>query len=225
MKLPLSFFTVLPLIAFAAACSATTDDASEEPTSEIQDQELRKSITSCNADSDCVAVPRGGCCDNGWMEAVNKHHTRAYANATKCTLNPRPMCPMYMVHDTRIATCDESAHQCKMVANPAAALEGDWGADQSTMSITDGKASLEFGCGWASIDSFTFSTATNFTGTGTYTQGSGVQPPPGSGFSAVPATFKGKVSGNTLTLTMKVGSNSSTYVFTKNRQVMLMRCA
>src|SRR6185295_19091178 len=167
MSFKLSFTTLafLGLGAIGAvACSAdtSTDDPMAEPDSAVQDSELRKSITSCNQDDDCVAVSRGGCCQNGWMEAVNKHHTKAYENATKCTLNPRPMCPMYLVHDTRVPQCDTTAKQCKMVASSTASIDGNWGADQSTMTIANGKANLEFGCGWATIDSFTFSSATQF---------------------------------------------------------------
>src|SRR5258708_3468603 len=90
-----------------AACAANTDDAQsdEETASDQQDLSIAK-ITACSADSDCVAVPRGGCCNNGYLEAVNKHHTRAYANSTKCTANPRPMCPQFLVHDTRVAQCN-----------------------------------------------------------------------------------------------------------------------
>jgi hypothetical protein len=100
-----------------AACAANTDPAAEEdPTaSDQQDLSIAK-ITACSTDADCVAVPKGGCCTNGYLEAVNKHHTKAYANATKCTVNPRPMCPMFMVHDTRIAQCNEAAGKCEMVA-------------------------------------------------------------------------------------------------------------
>jgi hypothetical protein len=226
MKLALSFFTALSL-ASIVACSATTNDdpSSDDPNSEIQDQELRKSITSCNADSDCVAVARGGCCQNGWLEAVNTHHVQAYQNATRCTANPRPMCPMYMVRDTRVAACDTSAHQCKMVdASPTTSLEGEWGADQAILNVTNGKGSLEFGCGAATIDSFKFSDAQNFTATGTDTPGSGVMFAPGSGPKPQPVSYTGHVSGDTLTLTMTVGTNTSTYTFTHNRKVFLIRC-
>ena len=100
-----------------AACAANTDDApaDEETASDTQDLSIAK-ITACKTDSDCVAVPRGGCCNNGYLEAVNKHHTKAYASSTKCTANPRPMCPMFLVHDTRIAQCNETVGKCEMVA-------------------------------------------------------------------------------------------------------------
>lgn len=219
-----AFATLLAVTSFGlVACSASQDDSpTDDPTGEVQDQELKKSITACNVDADCTAVPRGGCCQNGWLEAVNTHHVKAYENATKCTLNPRPMCPMYMVHDTRIAVCQ--AKQCKMVENPTASIQGEWGADGAIMNVAAGHASIEFGCGYASIDTFSFSGANDFTGTGTHTRGSGVMPPPGMEPRPEPATFKGHISGTTLKLDMKVGSYTSTYTFTKDRQINLMRC-
>jgi hypothetical protein len=224
MKLALSFFAILPVFALAACSATTSDDAStQDPSAEAQDEEIKKSITSCDVDADCVAVPTGGCCEHGWKTAVNKHHVRVYENATKCTQNPRPFCPMFIVNDTRIAACDASAHQCKMVAS-AASIQGQWGATGATMDVTNGEASLEFGCGQASIDSFSFSDPQDFTGTGLYTGGMGVVRPGGFGPPPQPATFTGQVSGNTLTLTMKVAGNSTTYVFTRNRQITLMRC-
>lgn len=99
----------------AAACSTSSDPSpSDDPTADVQDEELRSSITSCKVDSDCVAVDRGGCCHNGWLEAVNKHHVRAYENATRCKVH-NMMCPMYMVHDTRVAQCNTGTHKCEMV--------------------------------------------------------------------------------------------------------------
>lgn len=261
IKSAFSFATLCALACLGvAACSASTDAASEEPASEIQDQELRKSITGCAVDSDCVAVPRGGCCHNGFNEAVNKHRTKAYENATKCTLNPPPMCPMFLVHDTRVAQCDSGSKQCKMFAvdeikcggfimnahqcptgtacshigvNPdvggkcvpdAAAIQGSWGATGAIMTIGAGQGDIEFGCGRASIDTFTFSDPSTFTATGTHTRGTGVQPPPGMEPKPEVATFKGHVVGNKLTLEMKVAGSTSKLTFTKDLQINLMRC-
>lgn len=115
----LSTFSFALFASFASltvlACSAETQDAADDPSADVQDQELKKSLTSCSVDADCVAVPQGGCCDNGWKAAINKHHTKAYANATKCTISPHPMCPMYIVNDTRVAQCDGTKKQCTMV--------------------------------------------------------------------------------------------------------------
>ena len=100
--------------ATAVACSTSTDPSPDDSSAESTDEELRASITSCKADDDCVAVPRGGCCSNGWKEAVNKHHIRAYENATKCKVQ-NMMCPMYVVLDKRVAQCNTGTNKCEMV--------------------------------------------------------------------------------------------------------------
>lgn len=69
---------------------------------------------ACQQDADCVAVPRVGCCNNGWLEAVNAGQKDAYAKSFVCP-TPRPMCPMYIVHDTRTPKCDTNTHLCIMV--------------------------------------------------------------------------------------------------------------
>ena len=69
-----------------------------------------------------VAVPEigvdehGGCCEHGYLKAVNRGRTAAYAAASKCTANPRPLCPQFFVNDTRVAQCDTGTSQCKMFA-------------------------------------------------------------------------------------------------------------
>jgi hypothetical protein len=118
IKSLLSFFALATVTTFSVvACTASADDpAAADPTGEVQDEELKKSLTSCSVDADCVAVPRGGCCSNGFLEAVNKDEVHAYADATKCTANPRPACPLFVIHDTRVAQCDTATRQCKMIA-------------------------------------------------------------------------------------------------------------
>lgn len=70
-------------------------------------------FTSCQTDGDCVAVPLGGCCYNGWKTAVNRDEVDAYADATACD-QPRTICPEYIVRDTRVPVCDVAKHQCEM---------------------------------------------------------------------------------------------------------------
>jgi hypothetical protein len=70
---------------------------------------------ACRSDADCVAVTRAGCCSNGWKEAVAVSQKDAYARDLACTTKPRPMCPMYIVNDARVAKCDPQAHLCTMV--------------------------------------------------------------------------------------------------------------
>jgi hypothetical protein len=69
---------------------------------------------ACQADSDCVAVKRNGCCFNGHLFAVNAAQKDAYAQSFTCPQR-RPMCPMYMIRDRRLPKCDASAHLCVMV--------------------------------------------------------------------------------------------------------------
>jgi hypothetical protein len=116
-----SLFSLVALTSFSvAACASNTDPSAdsteEDPTASDQQDLSMAKITACTADADCVAVPVGGCCGNGYNAAVNKHHTKAYENSSKCTANPRPMCPRYLVHDTRVAQCNEKAGKCEMVA-------------------------------------------------------------------------------------------------------------
>lgn len=68
---------------------------------------------ACTMDSDCAAVPRAGCCRNGWLEAVAVSQKDAYARAEKCG-EPHPICPMYIVQDERVALCDDATHLCTM---------------------------------------------------------------------------------------------------------------
>jgi hypothetical protein len=70
---------------------------------------------ACQTDGDCVAVPLGGCCDNGWKTAVNRDAVSAYANSASCQ-RTRPICPQYVVNDTRVPECNRANHQCTMVA-------------------------------------------------------------------------------------------------------------
>ena len=70
---------------------------------------------SCSTDADCVAVPQVGCCSNGYKASVNKHHVAAYDASFTCP-SPHPICPMYVILDTRQAECDNSSHTCQMVA-------------------------------------------------------------------------------------------------------------
>src|SRR5690242_2663160 len=108
LKSLFSLFAVSSFAAFAiAACAAPTDEQVGEEPAASQADELQASIVACTKDADCLAVPKGGCCQNGWLEAVNKNKVEQYKHATRCTANPHPMCPMFMVHDTRVAECNK----------------------------------------------------------------------------------------------------------------------
>jgi hypothetical protein len=69
---------------------------------------------SCTVDSECLAVPREGCCHNGYKDAVNKDRIPEYRQANACKMK-NPMCPQFIVDDKRVALCNASSHQCEMV--------------------------------------------------------------------------------------------------------------
>ncbi len=68
---------------------------------------------ACQADSDCVAVPRVGCCHNGYNEAVNVTQKDAYEASFTCPR--RQPCPMFIIRDRGIPRCDPATHLCKLV--------------------------------------------------------------------------------------------------------------
>lgn len=115
-KLVSLFAVVVTTSLSVAACAADTSEPAAEATgSDEQDLSMSK-ITACTTDADCVAVDQGGCCHNGYLAAVNKHHVKAYENSTACKTNPPPFCPQFLVHDTRVAQCNEKVGKCEMVA-------------------------------------------------------------------------------------------------------------
>ncbi len=79
---------------------------------------------SCNADSDCMAVAREACCHNGYKDAVNKDKVAAYCTANACQVTS-PLCPHFMVEDTRVAQCNAASHQCEMVEPNTIRCGGD----------------------------------------------------------------------------------------------------
>ncbi len=73
-----------------------------------------KDFFACKVDSDCVAIPLAGCCDNGYKVAVNVNEVDAYDAANACT-TPNPVCPLFVINDTRVAQCDFTTHACQMI--------------------------------------------------------------------------------------------------------------
>ena len=71
-------------------------------------------LRACKGDADCVAVPREGCCHNGWKEAVAVSQADAYRKANACTKSSRPICPMYIARDLRVARCDPQTRLCTL---------------------------------------------------------------------------------------------------------------
>jgi hypothetical protein len=99
-----------PDAAVALAEPSTTSDAAVATTGAPD----AGTFYSCNASTDCVAVPKVGCCYNGYREAVNKGSVLAYKASFVCD-NPHPMCPQYLIRDTRVPRCSPTLHRCEMV--------------------------------------------------------------------------------------------------------------
>jgi hypothetical protein len=83
-------------------------------------------FTACTTDDDCVAIKQAapGCCDNGWLVAVNTTSADAYDGANTCT--PATLiCPKYIVNDTRVASCDATSNACTLVNAPITSTGDD----------------------------------------------------------------------------------------------------
>lgn len=68
---------------------------------------------ACTFDSDCVTVRKNGCCDNGYLDAVNAASVDAYKASFRCTT--KQVCPMFHVVDTRVVHCTRDTHKCELV--------------------------------------------------------------------------------------------------------------
>jgi hypothetical protein len=71
-------------------------------------------VLTCAVDNDCIAVAQAGCCDNGYLAAVNKGRTADYAALYACS-QMSPICSLVKVNETRVAQCDFSAGKCQMI--------------------------------------------------------------------------------------------------------------
>lgn len=69
---------------------------------------------ACAADSDCTAVAKVGCCQNGFLEGVNKKFADAYRASFVCE-KKRPICPMYRIVDKRQPICGTTSHRCELL--------------------------------------------------------------------------------------------------------------
>jgi len=107
--------TPSPPPAASAPPSASDETAiGPGPTDDISAGAASAQYRGCKQDSDCVAVPRVGCCNNGWLEAVSATQKDAYAKSFVCPTS-HPICPMFIVRDTRTPKCDAGSHLCTMV--------------------------------------------------------------------------------------------------------------
>jgi hypothetical protein len=97
----------------APAASASPDAGATAP-GPAGETEVDAQYRACQADADCIAVPRSGCCHNGWMEAIAATQKDAYEKAYACK-QAHVICPMFIVRDVRVPRCDAQTHLCKMV--------------------------------------------------------------------------------------------------------------
>ena len=111
---------------FVFACNATGPGPTPPITSAMLDaggdaHEMADAATdgqtgvffTCNVDSDCVAVPKNSCCDNGFTEAVNRASADAYKASFTCTA--KQVCPMFRIVDSRVAHCAPDTHKCELI--------------------------------------------------------------------------------------------------------------
>jgi hypothetical protein len=112
-----------------SAASLPPDAAAERPaasdsgTEEAPDSGALAQFRACALDGDCIAVDRVGCCHNGWKEAVAASQAAAYEKSFTCP-QANPMCPMYIVRDSRVPLCDNATHLCTMTRTEDIACGG-----------------------------------------------------------------------------------------------------
>jgi hypothetical protein len=107
--------TVDPSTAPASGDASVAVGDAAPPTGKPGDAGAAARFRACSADVDCVAVPRVGCCHNGWNEAVAVTQKDAYAASFVCP-EAHPICAMFLVRDTRVPQCDGATHLCGLVA-------------------------------------------------------------------------------------------------------------
>lgn len=118
IKLGLGALSVMMLVGCGGGQVNSGDlSADQDLASGKEDSARRKShpeLYNCQTDDDCVAVDKAGCCPNGFLVAVNKGEVKAYETKYACT-DSAPICPLFVVDDTRVAQCDFGTHQCQMI--------------------------------------------------------------------------------------------------------------
>jgi hypothetical protein len=96
-------------------CAASTPQPGDGETPVVETDAMKAAnVFACKVDADCVAVPKAGCCHNGWDEAVNKTKVAEYDKLYTPKVC-KVMCPMYIVDDTRVAECNTGTNKCEMV--------------------------------------------------------------------------------------------------------------
>jgi hypothetical protein len=95
--------------------TAAASDAGVPGPADTIDAGAPARFRACHVDADCVAVPRVGCCHNGWNEAVAVSQKDAYEASFVCP-EAHPICAMFIVRDARIPVCDPTTHLCTLVS-------------------------------------------------------------------------------------------------------------
>jgi hypothetical protein len=114
---------VLLAVSMLSGCGAgavqsgdlTADQDVESGKEDAARKKSHPEFYKCDVDADCVAVEKAGCCPNGFLVAVNKDQVKAYETKYACTTPPQ-VCPLFVVHDTRVAQCNFEKHACAMIA-------------------------------------------------------------------------------------------------------------
>jgi hypothetical protein len=120
MKTQLSAYVTFGLLLVSGCGAGQVSDgdlSAEQYLDGAKEDSARKQkhpeIFRCDTDADCVAVEQAGCCQNGYMAAVNGTEVEAYETTYACT--KAQICPRFVVNDARVAQCDIPNHQCQMI--------------------------------------------------------------------------------------------------------------
>ncbi len=115
------------------------------------------------------------------------------------------------------------------ISAPPTPLTGTWRSIAAEMTLTVQGGSIQFGCASGTINApVLVNTQGEFRVDGTYTQGSGVPPPPQiPPPTPQPTVYSGKVSGNTLTLSLQIqgGALSSPITLERDGSAQVIYCA
>ncbi|MBL7976924.1 MAG: hypothetical protein JNN12_01190 [Bacteroidetes Order II. Incertae sedis bacterium] len=105
---------------------------------------------------------------------------------------------------------------------------GEWGSPQLALIVTQTGAIMEFGCATGTLDKpIKADKNGQFSVSGTYTPGSGVPPPEGYVPPVYPIIATGKISGQTMTLTIMRTDQPSEigrFIVSKGTPAKLQKC-
>jgi hypothetical protein len=125
---PLMKVCAAPIMALVTCCSSPSVDPAAEHCQSVLPFESAQPgpcggadlgkpavrFRSCRTDDDCIAVPVVGCCHNGWKTSVSREEEDDYERSFRCP-SERPICPMYLVKDTRVPECNPATSLCELV--------------------------------------------------------------------------------------------------------------